>query len=848
MIPLFNTEITDIQLNDIEDEQHITAFIDLLNFNKTITILTLEDFLDVDQMLLQIDWEESSITQLILHFCTFKQDFKELCQKWAKSRLKKLFIVGCSIDDDFVQEVQPLLKNQLVELVIPSNNVTASGLETISTCAGKNKEFSSLNISNNHIEKGWRFFNNFSFITDLKIGNLKIDEEFGYFLEALGSFNLQELSIYQTQFTLDQFLGLTNAIAKLPLGKLCLDDCDLGVEHAEMIASMCQNTIVELDLSRNNLADDGTAIIAKALRKNRFVSLDLSDNHVGSEGMKSIADLLIYNRLERLVLNSNSICTNSAYQLVRGLKSNTSLLELHLENCTYQSNSSEILLCSLESHHYLSSLFIYQEEFRTIPFTQVSNMLQKNKSLRYISCAYGECDLLITNYFLNWIGEASIEYDEVSRRYANEFLYTKPITMRNIRLQNNRTAELLVTCRSIGLLGLPTELHRQILILLIHYARIPYRDVNLVCRALMNSDMIGITTSRALLLVGAIVITSVVVWITAVITYQHYVYSSVSLLVVAYTLGLRHALDADHIAAIDNVTRRLIQSKQKPVTVGFFFSLGHSTIVIIATGLIAICSTAIADRYDQYNTVSSTIGSSISASFLIIIGIINAITVYAIIKNMKQLQEKELDWDMILNEGGLFCRIFGLKFFKSIDKPWKMYFVGFLFGLGFDTATEIGLLAIATIQSVSGVSAWLTMFLPMLFTCGMTLLDSLDGIAMLGVYRWAMISPQKKLFYNLFITTVSFLFALMVAVIEILGIIQSNYNLDGAFWDGVASIGDDAFGYIGLGFLVTFLLGWAFAAFIYHKYKKAPTEKLVDSTNEAENHLVIISKGSDHEE
>ncbi|KAJ3270968.1 hypothetical protein HDV01_007298 [Terramyces sp. JEL0728] len=754
----FNTEITDLQLNDIENEHHISAFIDLLNFNKAISILTLEDFLDVDQMLLRIDWEHSSITQLLLHFCTFKQSFNEICQLWAKSKLKKLYIVGSSIDDSFIHALEPLLKSQLIELAIPSNNITAHGLKIITNAVGKNNDFQSLNISNNDIENGWNLFKNLSFISDLKVGNLKIDSGFDSFLVALESFKLSEFSLYQTQFTLDQFDALSKVLKKLNLRKLCLDDCELGPTYAEMVADICSSTIVELDLSRNHFADTGTRIIASKIRKQDFYSIDLSHNNIGPVGMGAIADLLAFNRLERLVLNTNTICTDSALHLIKGLQCNTSLQELHLENCEFELDSSNILLQSLRSHLYLSSLFIYQEENKTIPFQQVSEMLQRNTSLQYISCSYGECDLLIQNYHLNWIGEASIEYDEVSRRYANEFLYTKPITMRNIRLQNVRTAELLASCRNIALLGLPNELYRQLL---------P---------------------------------------------------SSVSLLVIAYTLGLRHALDADHIAAIDNVTRRLIQSGQKPVSVGFFFSLGHSTIVVIATILIAACSTAIAGKYDQYNSVSDTIGSSISAAFLLLIGVINAITVYSIIKNIRELKEKEVDWEKVLNEGGLFCRIFGLKLFKSIDRPWKMYFVGFLFGLGFDTATEIALLAIATIQSVAGVSPWLTLFLPALFTCGMTLLDTIDGIAMLGVYGWAMISPQKKLFYNLFITTVSFIFALLIAVVQILGIIQSTNNLNGPFWDGVAAIEGDAFGYIGVGFLCTFLIGWGFAAFIYRAY------------------------------
>ena len=195
--------------------------------------------------------------------------------------------------------------------------------------------------------------------------------------------------------------------------------------------------------------------------------------------------------------------------------------------------------------------------------------------------------------------------------------------------------------------------------------------------------------------------------------------------------------------------------------------------------LIAILSAKIQDQYDSYNNISGIIGTSISAGFLFIIASINSVSVFMIIRCMKELKSRtrdrseELDWDQLHDSGGFFSRVFGKRLFRVIDRPYKMYFVGFLFGLGFDTATEIALLAIAALQSAGGASAWLVLCLPFLFTCGMTLVDTLDGMLMLGVYGWADVSPMRKLYYNLVITAVSCLFAIFVANIEALGVVQS---------------------------------------------------------------------------
>jgi nickel/cobalt transporter (NiCoT) family protein len=340
------------------------------------------------------------------------------------------------------------------------------------------------------------------------------------------------------------------------------------------------------------------------------------------------------------------------------------------------------------------------------------------------------------------------------------------------------------------------------------------------CLATQETDFPG---RRAILVIGALLVVNAVVWLIAVLTYTKFMPNSVALLIVSYALGLRHALDADHIAAIDNVTRRLMQENLKPVTVGLFFSLGHSTIVIIATSLVAGLSSAIESRFNSYGEVSSIIGPSISATFLLLVGTINGVSAYFIVRDIKSIKsrgpDETFDWNVILENSGFFSRVFGKRLFKVIDRPYKMYFVGFLFGLGFDTASEVALLGIAAIQAANGANVWLILLLPILFTCGMTLIDTTDGILMLGAYGWASITPSKKLYYNLVITLVSCFFAVFIALLEFFGIIQTVCNLGGEFWDFVSSATDSSnFGAIGIALLASFMAGWILSRLFYHWY------------------------------
>jgi len=291
----------------------------------------------------------------------------------------------------------------------------------------------------------------------------------------------------------------------------------------------------------------------------------------------------------------------------------------------------------------------------------------------------------------------------------------------------------------------------------------------------------------------------------------------------AFTLGLRHAFDADHIAAIDNVTRRLMQEKKMPTTVGLFFSLGHSTVVFLAAALIGLGADflrqGIQSGTSSFETVAGLVGTSISAVFLFMMAVINIIILVQIVQAFRHVTRggvyNEEDIDEMLNKRGFFARIFrGL--FKSIDKSWKMYPVGFLFGLGFDTATEIGLFVIAGTAGKFHLPVYTAFLLPLMFAAGMTLMDTTDSIMMLGAYGWAFVKPIRKLFYNMTITLISVLVALVIGGVETLSIIQGQLDLGGPFWSFVGNItGGSNFGWVGVGIISIFVLSWILSTIIY---------------------------------
>jgi nickel/cobalt transporter (NiCoT) family protein len=326
---------------------------------------------------------------------------------------------------------------------------------------------------------------------------------------------------------------------------------------------------------------------------------------------------------------------------------------------------------------------------------------------------------------------------------------------------------------------------------------------------------------KVILLYAFLIAVNLLLWGVTFYTWLQYPAFLLALAVPAYLLGLRHAVDADHIAAIDNVTRKLMQEKKKPVGVGFFFSLGHSTVVILIAVLVGLGATYISaginDTNSPLETMAGLIGTSVSAFFLLAMAIINIVILVQIVRAFRQATHDGMyDAEKIddhLNRRGFFARIFrGL--FNTVDASWKMYPVGFLFGLGFDTATEIGLFVLAGTVGALHLPLYAAFLLPLLFTAGMCLADTTDGVMMLGAYGWAFVKPIRKLFYNMSITLISVLVALVIGTIEALSIIGGQFGLQGPVWDLVGAVGDNS-GYVGAAIIAIFILSWLLSALIY---------------------------------
>ncbi len=285
----------------------------------------------------------------------------------------------------------------------------------------------------------------------------------------------------------------------------------------------------------------------------------------------------------------------------------------------------------------------------------------------------------------------------------------------------------------------------------------------------------------------------------------------------AYSFGLRHAVDADHIAAIDNVTRKLMQEGKRPIAAGFYFSLGHSTVVVLASIGVAVTATAFKERFADFQSLGGVIGTAISAAFLLLIATINVVilaNVYRVfrrVKNGNAVGDQELN--LMMAGGGLFARACR-SLFRLIEASWHMYPLGFLFGLGFDTATEVGLLGISAAEASNGLSMWSILVFPALFTAGMTLIDTTDSILMVGAYGWAFAKPIRKLYYNLTITFVSVIVAVIVGGVEALGLLAEKFGLQGGFWDAVASLNDN-FGLLGYLIIGIFAVSWIVSILLY---------------------------------
>jgi nickel/cobalt transporter (NiCoT) family protein len=284
----------------------------------------------------------------------------------------------------------------------------------------------------------------------------------------------------------------------------------------------------------------------------------------------------------------------------------------------------------------------------------------------------------------------------------------------------------------------------------------------------------------------------------------------------AYSFGLRHAFDADHIAAIDNITRKLMQEGRRPLAVGFFFSLGHATIVVALVLIIAPMSALAQEHFTAWKEIGGVIATAISAAFLFAIAAANIAVLMQICGAWRASGTNgrvTANADQGFAQSGPIGRLLR-PLFALVTRSWHAYPLGLLFGLGFDTATEVGLLGVSAGQAAHGLSIASIMVFPALFTAGMSLVDTTDSILMLGAYGWAFVKPIRKLFYNMAITAVSVVVALLVGGIEVLGLLSDKLNLQGGFWDFIGALNDN-FGAIGYLIIGVFFASWLISTIVY---------------------------------
>jgi len=315
---------------------------------------------------------------------------------------------------------------------------------------------------------------------------------------------------------------------------------------------------------------------------------------------------------------------------------------------------------------------------------------------------------------------------------------------------------------------------------------------------------------------------------------QHFRLLGIGVAIAAYTLGMRHAFDADHISAIDNVTRKFMADGKRPLGVGFFFSLGHSTIVFALGIGLTIAARAILGQVGDHSSVlhgtTGVVGTLVSGTFLYLIALLNLVVLVGIVKVFVQMRRGRYDdqeLEQQLNARGLMYRFFG-RMMRAIRRQWHMYPVGVLFGLGFDTATEVALLA-ATAGAATLALPWYSVLsLPLLFAAGMTLLDTIDGSFMNFAYGWAFSKPVRKVYYNIIITALSVAVALFIGTIELFGLLATRLNLSGGFWGYTSNFDINQAGFIIVGL---FVATWVIALLVWRlgnierRWERAATER-----------------------
>jgi len=325
---------------------------------------------------------------------------------------------------------------------------------------------------------------------------------------------------------------------------------------------------------------------------------------------------------------------------------------------------------------------------------------------------------------------------------------------------------------------------------------------------------------RASLMFGSILVLHAIgfgVFVFLVVP-QHYRGLGIGVAVTAYTLGLRHAFDADHISAIDNTTRKLMNDGQRPLSVGYFFSLGHSTIVVAIGVGIVFAEKAVYGAVSNGNSgleqFGGIFGTIVSAAFLYLIALLNIIILWGIVKVWRSMRRGEYDEAALeaqLEQRGLMYRFFR-RWMNSIKKPWQMYPVGVVFGMGFDTATEVALLATTALLAAQHIPWYAIIALPILFTAGMSLMDTLDGCFMNTAYGWAFMKPVRKVYYNLTITGLSVAICYFIGTIEILGLLPQELHWNGGFWNFMENFDINKAGFVIVGM---FILTWLLAVVVW---------------------------------
>jgi high-affinity nickel-transport protein len=334
-------------------------------------------------------------------------------------------------------------------------------------------------------------------------------------------------------------------------------------------------------------------------------------------------------------------------------------------------------------------------------------------------------------------------------------------------------------------------------------------------------DHVAASTRRRVVTIYIVLLMmNVSAWVWALIAFRHFpVLLGTAFL--AYSFGLRHAVDADHIAAIDNVTRKLMQEGKRPVAVGFMFSLGHSTIVVL--GSIALSATALSlqHRLNAAKHIGGVVGTLVSTLFLFGIAIVNMTVLRSVYLAFRRVRRGERyveeDFDLLLGSRGFLSRLFR-PMFALIRQSWHMYPLGILFGLGFDTATEIGVLGLSASEAARGLSLWSVLVFPALFAAGMSLVDTTDNVLMLGAYGWAFVKPIRKIYYNMTITLISVVVAVMVGGIEALGLVADQFHFHGTFWDLIGTLNEN-FGTLGYAIIGLFAFSWI-ASIWFYKWRR----------------------------